>query len=441
MSTHHLLIGSGIASLAAAESIRRLDAHARITMVSSEDAPFYSRPGLAYLLTGEVPERQLHIRSEEEIAALRLERVTATVTALDTAAHRVMLSDGRALAYDRLLIATGAESIRGDFPGADLDGVVQVDGLDEARDFVRRADAAKAAVVIGGGSTALELVEGLQARGVATHYLLRGERYWSKVFDAVESAIVEARLMMDGVQVHRFSSVKQAVGRLGVLVGVETDRGEQIACDLLAVAVGIRPRLALARSAGIACERGIVVNAYLESSAPDVFAAGDVAQVFDPVTGVSLLDTLWASALQQGRIAGLNMAGTRVAHRKRAPINVTRVGGITATIIGAVGSGDDPDLITLTRGQSERWMTSADAWTVSGAKFGDRLRVMVSGQAIVGAVVMGDQRVSRALAHLVGEAVDISELRPALEADPTDALDLLLDFCDAHVRDDAAQHR
>jgi hypothetical protein len=135
------------------------------------------------------------------------------------------------------------------------------------------------------------------------------------------------------------------------------------------------------------------------------------------------------------------MAGTRVAHRKRAPMNVTRVGGITATIIGAVGSGDDPDLITLTRGQSERWMTSADAWTVSGARFGDRLRVMVSGRVIVGAVVMGDQRVSRALAHLVGEAVDISALRPALEADAEHAMDLLLDFCDAHVRDDAAQHR
>jgi NADPH-dependent 2,4-dienoyl-CoA reductase/sulfur reductase-like enzyme len=438
---HYLLIGSGVAALSAAESIRRLDAHARITMVSAEHGAFYSRPGLAYVLTGEVPEGQLHIRTPSEIEALRLDRITGTATALDTVAHQVTLGDGRTIGYDRLLVATGAESIHADFPGATLDGVVHVDGLDEARDFVRRAEAAKAAIVVGGGSTALELVEGLHARGVRTHYLLRGERYWSKVFDAVESAIVEARLMMDGVLVHRYTSVRQAIGRAGVLSGVETTSGEHIEADLLAVAVGIRPRLTLAKAGGLATERGIVVNAYLESSAPDVFAAGDVAQVFDPVTGVSLLDTLWSSALQQGRVAGLNMAGTRVAHRKRAPMNVTRVGGITATIIGAVGAGDDPDLITLTRGQSERWMTSADAWTVSGARFGDRLRVMVSGRVIVGAVVMGDQRVSRALAHLVGEAVDISALRPALEADAEHAMDLLLDFCDAHVRDDAAQHR
>jgi NAD(P)H-nitrite reductase large subunit len=105
-----------------------------------------------------------------------------------------------------------------------------------------------------------------------------------------------------------------------------------------------------------------------------------------------------------------------------------------------VGEGDDPDLLTLTRGQSERWTRGAEAWSVSGARVRDRLRVMVSGRAIVGAVVMGDQRVSPALAHLVGEAVNISELRPALEADPGRAMDLLIAFCDHHVNDHAALH-
>jgi len=114
---------------------------------------------------------------------------------------------------------------------------------------------------------------------------------------------------------------------------------------------------------------------------------------------------------------------------------------VTATIIGAVGAGNDPDLLTLTRGQSERWVVGEDAWQVRGARRGDRLRVVVSGRTIVGAVVMGDQSVSHALAHLIGEEVDISALRPVLEAEPDHALDLLLAFCAAHVGDHAAAHR
>ncbi len=440
VTRRHVLVGSGVAALAAAESIRQADSRATITMVSAEDVPFYSRPALAYLLTNELPESQLSIRSEREVAALGIERVTGLAEGLDAAAHELALSGGRRISYDRLLIATGAASIQADFPGAALDGAVHVDGLSEARDFVARARRARAAVVVGGGSTALELVEALQACGVATHYLMRGSRYWSKVFDAVESAIIEAQLIEQGVQLHRGCTVREAVGAKGVLTGVNTVDGRHIPCDLLAVAVGIRPRLELARAGGVATERGILTNEYLETSAADVYAAGDVAQIYDPVTRMAQLDTLWASALAQGTTAGLNMSGVRVAHRKRAPMNVTRLGGITVTIVGQVGASEDPDLLTLTRGQSERWMTDTDSWSVSGARTGDRLRVIVSGRVIVGAVVVGDQRVSRPLAHLVGEAVDISQLRPMLDANPNDAMDLLLSFCDAHVSDRTADH-
>jgi NADPH-dependent 2,4-dienoyl-CoA reductase/sulfur reductase-like enzyme len=213
-----------------------------------------------------------------------------------------------------------------------------------------------------------------------------------------------------------------------------------IPCDILAVAIGIRPRLELAVNAGLQTDRGILTTEYLETSAPDIYAAGDVAQVYDPVLQRAQLDTLWTSAEQHGRIAGMNMSGTRVALRKRVPINVTKVGGITVTIVGAVGGTEDPDLLTLTRGQSERWMTDPDAWSIGGARHGDRLRVIVSGRAIVGAVLMGDQRLSKTLAHLIGEEVDISPLRPALDASPEDAMDILLDFCNAHVNDHAARH-
>ncbi|MBK6454701.1 MAG: FAD-dependent oxidoreductase [Gemmatimonadetes bacterium] len=440
MTRHHVIVGSGIAALSAAESIRHADAQARITMVSPEPLPFYSRPGLAYLLTDEVPESRLAIRTPAEVRALQLIHRPRTATVLLPDRHCVILDDGERLEYDRLLIATGASSIRPTFPGGDLDGVVQLDALSEARSLIARCRDARAAIVVGGGSTALELVEGLHARGVATHYLLRGERYWSKVFDRVESAIVESRLLADGIQLHRGCGVEAAVGEDGRLTAILTTTGRRIECDILAVATGVRPRLELATSGGVETARGVLVNEFLESSAPDVFAAGDVAQVHDPVTRQAHLDTLWASARRQGSVAGMNMAGMHVAYRTRPPMNVTRVGGITATIIGAVGGADDPDLLTLTRGQSERWAADPESWSVGGARRGDRLRVVVSGRAIVGALVMGDQELSRPLAHLIGEEVDISALRPALEQSPEDAMDLLLDFCHAHVSDRAARH-
>ncbi|HEX4933571.1 MAG TPA: FAD-dependent oxidoreductase [Gemmatimonadaceae bacterium] len=440
MTARHVLVGSGIASLSAAEAIRRVDDRARIIVVSREPDPFYSRPGLAYLLTREVPEEELTIRTPSEIEALRLERVTRRATMLFPADRTLLLDDGERLPYDRLLLATGAASIAAEFPGATLDGVVRLDGIGDARALVQRCARGHRAVVVGGGSTALELVEGLHARGLATHYLMRGERYWSRVLDRVESAIVEARLLEEGIHLHRFCSVKDAYGDDGRLQGVLLSTGERLPCDLVAVAVGVRPRMELAVAAGARTDRGILVNEYLETSLPDVYAAGDVAQVYDPVTRQAQLDTLWASALQQGRVAGLNMAGMRVVHRTRPALNVTRVAGITATIIGAVGASDDPDLLTLTRGQSERWVADPSSWSVSGARRDDRLRVVVSGRAIVGAVVMGDQTLSQPLAHLIGEEVDISALRPALDRSPEDALDLLLDFCHAHVRDRAARH-
>lgn len=436
----YVLVGSGIAALSAAESIRRADRGAHIVMVASERAPFYSRPGLAYLLTNEVPESQLTVRSAAEVEALGLEREYRRAVALHPADRILELDGGARLSYDRLLIATGAASIPGNFPGAALDGVVQVDDLAEARDIVARTASARAAVVVGGGSTALELVDGLRARGVSTHYLMRSERYWAKVFDAVESAMVEARLMAEGVQLHRYTAIREACGEQGVLTGVQTTTGDFIPCQILAVAIGVKPRIELARDAGLQIDRGILTTEYLETSAPDVYAAGDVAQVYDPVLQRAQMDTLWASAMQQGRVAGMNMAGVRVALRTRTPMNVTKVGGITVTIVGAIGASDDPDLLTLTRGQSERWVTDPDAWSVGGARHGDRLRVVVSGRAIVGAVVMGDQRLSKPLAHLIAEKVDISALRPALEAAPDDAMDLLLNFCDAHVSDHAAPH-
>ena len=426
----YLVVGTGIAGLSACEALRERDPSAAITMVGEEPHPFYSRPGLAYLLTGSVPEKRLYVRAPGEVEALRIERIHARAASLDTAAHVLALEDGRTLPYDRLLLATGALSIPPDFPGAELRGVMRLDGLDQARAMIAAARKGRTAVVVGGGSTALEIVEGLHARGMHVHYFLRGDRYWSKVLDPVESAIVEERLEEEGVRIHRRTEVRAALGEGGRLTGVETADGQRLACDVLAVAVGIKPRMELARAAGIETDRGVSVRPTLETSAPDVFAAGDVAQVLDPETGRAELDALWNSALAMGRAAGMNMAGAERPYRKHVPINVTRVAGLVATVIGAVGGGKDPDLRTISRGGSESWDARGPSQTVQERHGTDRVRVVLGERQVQGALVMGSQLLSHPLARLVADRADISPVRAECIAAPHTALRRLLDFHD-----------
>lgn len=439
--TRYVIVGSGIAGLSAAEVLRVRDPTASIVMVGEEAHVPYSRPGLAYLLAGVIPERQLTVRSKEEIDRLQLDRRADEVVRLDPSSHTVVLGGGEVLSFDKLLLATGAQALALDVPGGDLDGVVRLDHLGHARDILRRARRAKSAVVVGGGPTAVELAEGLRAQGLCVHYLLRGERYWSSVLDSVESEMVEAALVHDGILLHRRTKLARALGRNGRLTGVETDVGEVIACDLLAVAIGVAPRVGLAQAAGLAVGRGILVDAAMRTSAADVFAAGDAAEVRDPNTGATALEGLWSSALAQGRAAGRSMAGSSMHYRPEPALNVTRLGGITVAIIGTVAPPDsrmpDPDLQTFARGDSERWRTRGDGGAVRMRGKGTRIRVTVRADRVVGAVVMGDATASRALCQLVRSRVVIPNLQALVAGDPGEAIEALLRLGEAERSPDA----
>lgn len=428
MPLRYVIIGSGIAGLSAAEVLRRGDAQAAITMISEEAHDFYSRPGLAYLLRGDIPEKLLFVRSRQDLKALNVQRITANVQQLLVQEHEVALAGGKRVGYDRLLLAMGATAVRPTFPGTDLAGVVKLDSLDDARHILKLAGRGKTAVVVGGGITALELAEGLHARRMHVHYFMRSPRYWADVLDETESNIITERLRHEGVIIHPQTQVKQALGKRGQLTGVETQTGEKVPCQILAAAIGVRPRAELARAAGLAVDRGILVNAFLQTSHAAAFAAGDVAQVHDPQSGCATMDVLWSTALAQGRIAGANMAGARLAYVKSIPFNVTQLAGLKVTIIGAVGKGKDDDLITIGRGDSEAWRLLPRAMVVSETDQVNRVRLVVGERHIVGALVMGDQTWSRPLQQLIVEKADISPIRPALLGDGTTALTHLANF-------------
>lgn len=424
----YVIVGIGVAGLSAAEAIRETDSAGEIILVSDDRHGFYSRPGLAYYLTGELPEKQLFPYSKDDWRRLKLRFVSGRATRLLPQEHRLELGALGALTYDRLLLAVGATAVRLTVPGANLDGVLYLDNFEDARQLAARARRARRAVVVGGGITSLEIVEGLAAQKTEVHYLMRSERYWPAVLDEAESRIVEHRLAEEGVRLHFQSELVEALGRRGRVSGIRTEKGETLAADLLAVAIGTRPRLELAQAAGLETQRGILVNESMQTSAADVFAAGDCAQVFDPLSGQWVMETLWNPARAQGRAAGLNMAGVQTPYRHAPSFNVTRLAGLTVTIIGSLGGGRDDDLVTIARGESESWRFEADGVTLHQSAEVNRLRLVVGKNTLLGALLMGDQLLSIPLQDLITHQTDITPIREQLLRPDLSLSKTVLDF-------------
>ncbi len=424
----YVIIGNGVAGFAAAEAIREQDSSGDVLIIGDDPHGFYSRPGLAYFISGEISERFLSPFSEEEERSKTIHRRRAHVASIDPAAHRVALSDGTTVPYDRLLLGTGAVADGLRIPGMDLEGVIKLDHMDDALHFLDLARKGRTAVVVGGGITALELVEGLVARGVHTHYFMRGERYWSNVLNETESQIIEHRLQEHGVELHFRTGLAEITGYHGKVVGALTQEDILVPCQIIGVAIGIHPRKELAEDCELKTGRGILVDEFLRTSAADIFAAGDVAQFFDRQTGQTHLDSLWGTARQQGRLAGLNMSGGQVSYEKKLALNVTSLAGITTTIIGMVGGGRDSDLAGIARGDSESWRQTTDSIAVQEGSQSNRLRLQVGRQVIIGALIMGNQAYSQPLQELVSAGADISPIREKLLRPGAPLGGLIVDF-------------
>jgi len=420
----------GAAGIAAGETIRTYDPKGEIVCISAEQAGYYSRPGLAYYLSKELGERSLYPFTKKDFRNRKLTVYLNTAVRVDTENHEILFRDRKRMRYDRLLLATGAEAVRPKVTGINLDGVVYLDSIAQTQIMIKKARWAKTAVVVGGGITALEIVEGLQARGVTVHFFLRGDRYWNRVLDEIESKIVLDRLAHEGVKIHLNTELDQIIGNRGKVKAVLTKDGRRINTRLVAFAIGVRPRLGLAEASGLNIKRGVRVNEFMQASAPDVFSAGDVAEVHDPETGHYVVDSLWHVARSQGVVAGMNMAGKEKPYQRRSPLNVTRLSGITTTIIGQVGGGEVEDEFTIVRGESETWQQMPDAVVCQNNFDINRLRIMLGQNKIQGAVLMGDQSLSLPLEDLVANEVDVSSIRNQLLMNNESLGPILMSFWD-----------
>jgi NAD(P)H-nitrite reductase large subunit len=425
--TRYVILGMGVAGMSAAETLRALDRSAEIVVVSDDPHGFYSRPGLAYYLSDEIPPKKLYLYTKSDWKALNVRHIKGRATRLGPQAHQIEISPSGILTYDRLLLATGSTAVPINVPGERLKGVVKLDDFEDTRQIISLVRRTRSAVVVGGGIVALELVEGLVRRGVQVHYFMRGDRYWANVLDEAESRLVEHRLAEDGVHIHYQTEIAEILGR-GKVTSVKTKKGEIIRCGMVAVGIGIKARMELAQAAGLATERGILANEYLQTSNADIFAAGDAAQVRDLSTGRALIDTLWWPGREQGRLAALNMAGQRQPYFRSAAVNVVRLVGVMLSIIGTVGSGRDEDLVSVARGSSETWLQLPNTIALESGNEFNHLRLMIGEQTLLGALVLGEQKLSLPLQELVTKQIDITPIRPRLLQPGAPLGQILMDF-------------
>jgi NAD(P)H-nitrite reductase large subunit len=331
----HVIIGSGPAGVTAAETLRKADSSAEITLLCGEGEPPYARMAIPYLLKGDIDEAGTYIRkAPDHYKHLRIGLEQARANAVDTAARVVSLSGGRSLPYDRLLIATGSRPSQEQIPGIDLPGVQTCWTLQNARAIIARARPGARVVQMGAGFVGCIIIEGLLARGVDLTILIRSGYMVRRMMNPAASRLIQRWCEARGV---RILTRTQPTGLTsnGDGLRVHLGGGRTLEADLYLSVVGVEPNLDFLSGSGIALGQGIVVDAAQQSSVPGVFAAGDVAESTDWITGQRELNAIQPNAVEQGRIAALNMAGRPTRFKGSFPMNVLTTLGLASSSFGA----------------------------------------------------------------------------------------------------------
>jgi NAD(P)H-nitrite reductase large subunit len=348
----HLIIGSGPAGVVAAETLRKADPAAEITLLCGEPEPPYSRMAIPYLLKGDIAETGTHLRKDQDhFQALDIRLVHARALAVNTAARTVDLGAERSLPYDRLLIATGSRPSLESIPGIDLPGVHSCWTLEDARTILAKAQPGTRIVQMGAGFVGCIIMEGLLSRGVDLTILVRSGYMVRRMMNATASGLIRAWCEAKGVRILTHTQPLGITAKDGVLQVALKD-GRILPAELYLSAVGVDPNLDFLKDSGIELGQGILVDANLQSSVPGIYAAGDVAEATDCLTGKRQLNAIQPNAVEQGRIAALNMAGRPVTFKGSFVFNVLTTLGLVSSSFGewqGVTGGESSELLDEVR--------------------------------------------------------------------------------------------
>lgn len=334
----YVIIGNGVASIGAIEGIRRYDAKGKIVVIAQEDTPAYGRPLISYLLAGKIGPERLALRGDDYYEKHGVDlKLGATATAIDTAGKTVTTDKGETIKYDRLLVCTGGVPFVPPITGVKGPDIYSFTTLAHAKTLIELSSKIKRAVVIGGGLIGLKAAESLHDRGVAVTIVELAPRILSGGFDEKAGKLAANRLKKVGIEVNCGVTAKEIQrGKDDHVKGVLLTDGRFLECDVVVVAIGVVPNSAIAKEAGLKVERGIIVDENLAASAKDVYAAGDVAQAIDMLSGQHRVVPIWPNAYNQGFASGRNMAGAKQRYMGGLPMNSISFYGLPTISVGTV---------------------------------------------------------------------------------------------------------
>ncbi len=406
-----VIIGNSAAAVGVVETIRHHDQFSEILVISEEPHLIYSRPMLSHFLAGEIDKTRLLYRGPDFYTKHSVQPVlNDRVVAIETGAHRVHTQSGRSFSYDKLVISTGGTPIVPPLQDRDTTGVFTFTRYAAALGILNHlaTRTVRHAVVVGGGMIGLKAADALMKRGVKISIVELAPRILSAALDETGSRLMTNILQDEGAAVLTGDTITRIVKENDELVGVELKEGRPLACDMLVFGIGVRPNAGLAQEAGIQVNRGVVVDHYMCTSAPDVYAAGDVAEAYDLVVDMNRTVAIWPNAYRQGAIAGAHIVGAPRADEGGIAMNTVEAGGVPAISIGNGNVTDDGHEFLVDLDERKRQYR----------------RLVLKNGRLVGAILVKNIRRAGIYTGLIRNKIDVSHCREQLMNDQISLLSL-----------------
>ncbi|MGD9217095.1 MAG: FAD-dependent oxidoreductase [Desulfobacteraceae bacterium] len=373
----YVIVGASAAGMAAAQTIRGCDPFGAITVLSAEaDAPYF-RPMIPFIISRAKTDRQISLQGQGPYQASGIDlRLHTRAEKIEPAGQTISADTGEVIPYDRLLIATGSTPyIPTDIEGCEADGVFALRTIEDARRASLRAGDIDHAVMLGGGLLNLKAAFALLERGLKVTLIVSSPEVLSQLMEPQDAYLIRAALNNAGLEIRTGCIARKIVADSNGVSGLILDDGSEMACQMVCIGKGVRPNADFAVNAAIDVDGGVVVNPFTRTSVDHIYAAGDAAVTFDPITGDRMVTGLWTNAVEMGRCAGANMAGRPTVYVGTFGIlNATQVARMPFVSMGIVHTAG----------------STYEIHTRSGAGFYRKLVFATGGDRLIGALFVGD---------------------------------------------------
>ncbi|MFC1658237.1 NAD(P)/FAD-dependent oxidoreductase [Candidatus Omnitrophota bacterium] len=394
-----VIIGNSAAGISAAEAIRSKDRESKISVISNEDYQAYCRCLISYYLAGEISEKELIYRPESfyKENALNL-LLNQKVVKVEPKKNRLVFEDKSSLDYDTLLIATGASAkLPADLKGIRKRGVFGLRTITDTKEIMNLAQVSSSACILGGGLVSLKAAYGLHRRKQELKIIVKSNFVLSQMLDEKGAGLFMKRFQEAGIEILTGRDISEILGN-GDLKAVKLDSGKVIACSILVVGKGVEPNIGLIKDTQVKTDKGILVDEYMRTNTPNIYAAGDVAQTHDIAYNNSAVNALWPNAVQQGRIAGRNMLGESVRYDGSMTMNSIEFFELASISMG----------VTRPKGTGFEELVFLDEPRQIYKKF------VLQNNRLVGMIAVGDVKNSGVFLSLIKEGADVSSIKDEL---------------------------